>query len=396
MEKKTLFSHYKRMINTMWDEGFRKYTANELNTFVGRHENITGWKRSNNNPYYSTRCYQAQLKHLGCITPIKRGLWQINGPIPEWFGSFHIKGLKGAYNLNSEYADHTCIYWNFLDDKYKINPWKSINPMRVMASVQPLDLNDPADRAQYMNTDLAQNQQKRDELNATLDAVKEENKIKNTQNMTPKNFTINKADVEKTCDCYNANFTITAPFGAQFECKAYANRVLTHNNTWEIETPEVELILVSNRKADYVDIRNMIFLMMGNDEGKQWLQSLDKYAMELVAECVEMEESQRTDSTGLYTKKQVDQILGLYTKEQVEQILKAFVDYSRSSVKSEVEDAVEQLDAEDIVELDFDTYNRSISVDFDSRQISANVVDSVDEALTNALNEFDYETVVTK
>ena len=396
MEKKTLFSHYKRMINTMWDEGFRKYTANELNTFVGRHENITGWKRSNNNPYYSTRCYQAQLKHLGCITPIKRGLWQINGPIPEWFGSFHIKGLKGAYNLNSEYADHTCIYWNFLDDKYKINPWKSINPMRVMASIQPLDLNNPADRAQYMNTDLAQNQQKRDELNATLDAVKEENKIKNTQNMTLKNFTINKADVEKTCDCYNANFTITAPFGAQFECKAYANRVLTHNNTWEIETPEVELILVSNRKADYVDIRNMIFLMMGNEEGKQWLQSLDKYAMELVAECVEMEESQRTDSTGLYTKKQVDQILGLYTKEQVEQILKAFVDYSRSSVKSEVEDAVEQLDAEDIVELDFDTYNRSISVDFNSRQISANVVDSVDEALTNALNEFDYETVVTK
>ena len=172
--------------------------------------------------------------------------------------------------------------------------------------------------------------------------------------------------------------------------------MLTHNNTWEIETPEVELTLVSNRKADYVDIRNMIFLMMGNEEGKQWLQSLDKYAMELVAGCVEMEESQRTDSTGLYTKKQVDQILGLYTKEQVEQILKAFVDYSRSSVKSEVEDAVEQLDAEDIVELDFDTYNRSISVDFNSRQISANVVDSVDEALTNALKEFDYETVVTK
>ena len=396
MEKKTLFSHYKKMINDIWDEGFRKYTANELNTFVGSHENITGWKRSNNNPYYSTRCYQTQLKHLGCITPIKRGLWQINGPIPEWFGSFHIKGLRGGFDPNNKYADHTCIYWNFLDPKYKINPWKSINPMRVMASIQPLDLNNPADRAQYMNTDLAQNQQKRDELNATLDAVKEENKIKNTQNMTPKNFTINKADVEKTCDCYNANFTITAPFGAQFECKAYANRVLTHNNTWEIETPEVELILVSNRKADYVDIRNMIFLMMGNDEGKQWLQSLDKYAMELVAECVEMEESQRTDSTGLYTKKQVDQILGLYTKEQVEQILKAFVDYSRSSVKSEVEDAVEQLDAEDIVELDFDTYNRSISVDFDSRQISANVVDSVDEALTNALNEFDYETVVTK
>lgn len=160
--------------------------------------------------------------------------------------------------------------------------------------------------------------------------------------------------------------------------------MLTHSNTWEIENPEVELILVSNKAADYTAIRNLILLMMGNEEGKQWLQSLDKYAMELVAGCVEMEESQRTDSTGLYTK------------EQVEQILKAFVDYSRSSVKSEVEDAVERLDAEDVVELDFDTYNRSISVDFNSRQISANMVDSVDEALTNALNEFDYETVVTK
>jgi hypothetical protein len=371
MEKKTLFSHYKRMINNMWDEGFRKYTANELNTFVGSHENITGWKRCNNNPYYTTRCYQAQLKHLGCITPIKRGLWQINGPIPEWFGSFHINGLKGAYDLNSKYTDHTCIYWNNLDDKYKINPWKKIDPMRVMANMQPLDLNDPADRAQYINTN-------------------------NTQNMTQKNFTVNKVDVEKTCDCYNANFTITAPFGAQFECKAYANRVLTHNNTWEIETPEVELVLVSNKAADYIAIRNLIFLMMGNDEGKQWLQSLDKYAMELVAECVDMEKSQTTDSTGLYTKNQLDQILGLYTKEQVDQILKAFVDYSRSSVKSEVEDAVESLDADEIVELDFDTYNRSISVDFNSRQISANVVDSVDEALTNALNEFDYETVIAK
>jgi len=396
MEKKTLFSHYKRMINTMWDEGFRKYTANELNTFVGSHENITGWKRHNNNPYYSTRCYQAQLKHLGCITPIKRGLWQINGPIPEWFGSFHINGLKGAYDLNSKYTDHTCIYWNNLDDKYKINPWKNVDPMRVMANMQPLDLNDPADRAQYMNTGLTINQQRRDELNAALDAVKEENKIKNTQNMTQKNFTVNKVDVEKTCDCYNANFTITAPFGAQFECKAYANRVLTHNNTWEVETPEVELVLVSNKAADYIAIRNLIFLMMGNDEGKQWLQSLDKYAMELVAECVEMEKSQTTDSTGLYTKNQLDQILGLYTKEQVEQILKAFVDYSRSSVKSEVEDAVESLDADEIVELDFDSYNRSINVDFNSRQISANVVDSVDEALTNALNEFDYETVIAK
>ncbi len=397
MKKDTLFSHYKKMINNMWDEGFRKYTANELNTLVGSHENITGWKRWNNNPYYTTRCYQTQLKQLGCITMIKRGLWQINAPIPEWFGSFHIKGLKGGFDLNNKYADHNCIYWKSLPDTHKVNPWKSI-----------------ADRAQYADggvspklqsllsaTRLNENQRRRDELNATLDAVKEQNNQarledvidastgvyepnNNTQNRTLKKFTVNKVDVEKTCESYNANFTITTPFGAQFECRAYANRVLTHNNTWEIETPEVELVLVSNRSADYVSIKSMIFLMMGDVKGKELLESLDKYAMELVAECVEMNKPQTTNSTGLYTK------------EQVEQILKAFVDYSRSSVKSEVENAVEQLDAEDAVELDFDTYNRQISLDFDSRLISAYMVDSVDEALTNALNEFDYETVVTK
>lgn len=399
MEKKTLFSHYKRMINTMWDEGFRKYTANELNTFVGSHETITGWKRCNNNPYYSTRCYQAQLKHLGCITPIKRGLWQINGPIPEWFGSFHINGLKGAYDLNSKYTDHTCIYWNNLDDKYKINPWKNVDPMRVMANMQPLDLNNPADRAQYMNTGLTINQQRRDELNAALDAVKEQNNqarledvidastglyepnknTNNTQNMTQKNFTVNKVYVEKTCDCYNANFTITAPFGAQFECKAYANRVLTHLNTWEVETPEVELVLVSNKTADYVDIRNMIFLMMGNEEGKQWLQSLDKYAMELVAECVDMEKSQTTDSTGLYTK------------EQVVEILKNFIQSALPDIRSGVEDAVNSVDTDDVVELDFDSYNRSISVSLNASQFESDVADAVEEQLTNAVELFDFE-----
>ena len=34
-----------------------------------------------------------------------------------------------------------------------------------------------------------ENQQRRDELNATLDAVKEENKIKNTQNQMEKKYT---------------------------------------------------------------------------------------------------------------------------------------------------------------------------------------------------------------
>ena len=41
----TLFSHYKEMINNMWANGQREYTAKELNSHVGFHENLTTWKQ---------------------------------------------------------------------------------------------------------------------------------------------------------------------------------------------------------------------------------------------------------------------------------------------------------------------------------------------------------------
>lgn len=360
MENKTLFSYYKRMINNMWEEGFRKYTANELNTLVGSHEKPTQWKRRGNNPYYTTRSYQTELKQLGCITPIKRGLWQINGPIPEWFGSFHIKGLRGGFDPNNILADHSCIYWNNLDPKYKINPWKNIDPMRVMASIGPLDLNNPTDRAQYMNN-------------------------KNTQNMTQRNFTTTNSDVEKTCQSFSVNFDLTAPFGAQFKCHSYVNKVLTIDNKWEVEVDDVELTLISNKAADHVAIKNLVYLMMGDVQGKEWLQSVDDYVKELVENYAE---------TTTHTP--TSQAVGLYTKEQVHQILKDFIEFSRASVKSEVEDALDNLDVDDAVQLDFDSYNRSINVEFNSRQISSNLVDGVDEGLSNALNEFNIENTEIK
>ncbi len=130
----TLFARYKNMINTMWDEGFRKYTANELNTFVGYHETSTSWKRWNNNPYYSTRLYQSLLKRLGCISMVKRGVWQINAPIPEWFSSLHLYALTNTWHCNE--LEKSSTVWQSLPAEHKVNPWKSIDPMRVMASTQ--------------------------------------------------------------------------------------------------------------------------------------------------------------------------------------------------------------------------------------------------------------------
>jgi hypothetical protein len=119
----TLFARYKSMINIMWAEGFRKYTANELNTFVGQYEKPTRWKRWNNNPYYSTRTYQTMLKQLGCICPVKRGVWQINGPIPEWFGSFHMSALTSECTRKE--LERSSFYWQSLPAKHKVNPWIS-------------------------------------------------------------------------------------------------------------------------------------------------------------------------------------------------------------------------------------------------------------------------------
>lgn len=130
----TLFARYKNMINTMWDEGFRKYTANELNTFVGYHENSTSWKRWNNNPYYSTRLYQSLLKRLGCISMVKRGVWQINAPIPEWFSSLHLYALTNTWHCKG--LEKSSTVWQSLPAEHKVNPWKSIDPMHVTASTQ--------------------------------------------------------------------------------------------------------------------------------------------------------------------------------------------------------------------------------------------------------------------
>lgn len=113
----TLFSRYKQMINKFWDSGLRDYKAKDLNDWVGMYEQSSWWKRANNSPYYTTRTYQSQLRQLGCVTMIKRGLWKINGPIPEWFGSFHFNGLKG--NL----SDPSNFYWHQLPAMHKVNPW---------------------------------------------------------------------------------------------------------------------------------------------------------------------------------------------------------------------------------------------------------------------------------
>lgn len=122
--KNTLFNRYKDFINFLWEHGDRSYTSKQLNNAVGDYENSTPWKKWNNNPYYTTRSYQTLLKQLGCITMIKRGQWQINGPIPNWFSGYHLNALTSRWALQD--LEKTSTYWKSLPAEHKVNPWKIV------------------------------------------------------------------------------------------------------------------------------------------------------------------------------------------------------------------------------------------------------------------------------
>jgi hypothetical protein len=124
MKNITLFSRYKRMINLMLADGQQHYTSSELNTHVGQYEDGSRWKQMNNNPYYTTRTYQTMLKDLGCISMVRRGLWKINAPIPEWFSSLHLSALSNSGSRKS--LEKSSFVWQNMPQEHKINPWNQI------------------------------------------------------------------------------------------------------------------------------------------------------------------------------------------------------------------------------------------------------------------------------
>ena len=109
------------MINLMLAEGQQYYTSSELNTHVGQYEDGSHWKRMHNNPYFTTRTYQTILKHLGCISMVRRGLWKINAPIPEWFSSLHLSALINSGARKS--LEKSSFVWQNMPQEHKINPW---------------------------------------------------------------------------------------------------------------------------------------------------------------------------------------------------------------------------------------------------------------------------------
>lgn len=337
----TLFTRYKRFINENLQHGNTTYTAANLNHMVGDYENSTSWKRCTNNPFYTTRTYQTVLRDLGCISKIKRGLWKINGPIPEWFGSYHFKGLNRGFAEDNKWADHNCEYWKSLPEEHKINPWKTA----------PLQTN-----------------------SKTTDIMKRALNV-NTVNADESSITIDGAMSSCT-----VNFTVTAPFGLDIHCNSWVNIHPDKQGIPFAEVAETEMHLALNPTASYSEILNLLNLMMGQEASDLWLKSVDDYA------AVKALELNRTSIPVA-----VPDSSELFTKEQVRDILRNFVNSVDSDVKSAVEDAVSSMDTDEAVELDFDCYSRTISVDLNTNQFKTDISDAVNDQLINAIEFFDFE-----
>lgn len=358
----TLFSRYKNMINVMWNDGQRSYTAYELNTFVGQFENPTLWKRRNSNPYYTTRTYQTVLSDLGCITKIKRGLWQINGPIPEWFGSFHFTGLKRGYDADNKYADHNCQYWKSLPDAHRVNPWKTA----------PLQTNNTQNMINNETT------------------TKPEPMRFYTDSTDQLNIDESKTVVDAGMISANVSFSVTTPFGAQIDCTTWVNLNKCKNNTWEVADAETEMFLGSNRSAKWADIVSMIKLMMGEEAGNAWIDSLEYYAKNKALESQTTINKEAVESTVDASNEKT------YTKVQVEQILKAFAKHIAKDVEAAVENECESLDESDCVDIDFDNYDRRITVELNTSSMARQLSSAASDQVDMSYDDFEIDNVEIK
>ena len=312
----TLFSHYKEMINNMWAKGQREYTAKELNSHVGFHEKNTWWKRINNNPYYSTRTYQSALKNLGCITPIKHGLWKINGPIPEWFGSFHINALTSKWALQD--LEKSSFYWKSLPKNHKVNPWKNIDPMHVMSSTGCVDTD--CDCSCNPQTDLVQ-------------------------------YTIEK------------QFNITATHATA----KYLVFVSPSNKPSDPATDivDVRYFIGSTKTEVSFDEAKGFFRILGHEQA--FLEACKKMETDVVKQACDnfIKDTQAKTETGI-------------SQEQLKKLLIKFGEIMKNEVMDVVTCELGRLDESDIVSLSFDEFSRQIEVEVDDRTIISVVEDAVE------------------
>jgi hypothetical protein len=191
----------------------------------------------------------------------------------------------------------------------------------------------------------------------------------------------------------NIKFIVTAPFGAQFECTSWVNLDKLMDDTWSAECAETEMVLMSNKSAKWADIESMIKLMMGDEAAAKWGLSLDKYA--------EAKALETQTNTPTINKEAVESTVDAsnektYTKAQVEQILKAFAKHVAKDVESAVENECESLDESEVVDVDFDSYDRRITVELNTGNIARTLSSAASDQVDMSYDDFEIDNVEIK
>ena len=378
----TLFTLYKRFINKKVAAGETTYTAAELNRHVGCYEKITPWKRANNSPYYTTRRYQTLLKHLGCITPVKRGLWSINGSIPEWFGSFHFTGLKGGYDLNNTYADHTCMYWKQLPLMHKINPWQGIVDARIEARRVVREAREYEQvtlrRGESITPAGTTGYRAETAFGEELKGISHTAPVLGFSDITTETGMISTT----------VKYRVTTGFGQELDCTSWVNLFATKDGSWDGEVSDTEITLVSNPDAKYKEIINVLNVLEGPLKTTVFLRNLDKFALnEALSEHNAMlgkpEETKAPEAVGAKT----------YTLAEVEKILLAYTEYIVDDLESNIDSALNNVDVDDVVELDWDRYSKTMDISLDTSSFSNRISRDVEDNIMHCSNNFDITEV---
>ena len=191
----------------------------------------------------------------------------------------------------------------------------------------------------------------------------------------------------------NIKFIVTASFGAQFECTSWVNLFKEVDDTWGAECIETEMILMSNRLAKWADIESMIKLMMGDEAAAKWSLSLNKYA-----EVKALETQTNTPTINKEAVESTDDTSNdkTYTKAQVEQILKAFAKHVAKDVESAVENECESLDESDIVDVDFDSYDRKITINLNTSSMARTLSSAASDQVDMSYDDFEIDNVEIK
>lgn len=119
--KENLFEAVKKFVNNV--PVGETFLSSELIKVAGQHEQLTRWKKWNNNPHYRTHTYKSYLKRVGFLSNTKKGEWKVEKHIFPSINLGVIEFLLG-YGSKDTYNGKTKSEWRDIINNTPIHKFK--------------------------------------------------------------------------------------------------------------------------------------------------------------------------------------------------------------------------------------------------------------------------------